>query len=361
MASRGHHVYLICPRPMVPYIAPPQKGLDMIYTPRLRDPYLINKPMTVIPLGLWEIWRTIATKKIDVVHIQEPGSLGIMALILSKFYRLPIVGAMHFSMEQVIRMTPWFMKPLSAPFMTWYIRLIYPCYTAIMMPTKTVVKDLVAMIGHADRIHAISNGVDTALYAPQFSTDRRKYVSYLYLGRLDTDKNIETIIRALALTNADIRIIIAGIGTQRNYLENLATELSVSTRITWVDQVSLQKILDLYHLCDGFIIMSTVETQSIVALQAIACGLPLIVANAGALPELVRDGRNGYVLPPFDEKALAEKMMYLARHPEERRQMGKESRKLSMTHHKPTVLKKLEQLYKDILLSSPRRRGSSLK
>ncbi len=358
MASRGHHVYLICPRPMAPYEAPPLPGLEIIYTPRLRDPILVNKPMTVIPLGLWEIWRTIATRNIDVVHIQEPGSLGIMTLLIAKLYRLPIVGAMHFSMEQVIRMTPVFMRPLSMPLMTLYVRMVYPHYTAIMMPTKTVTKDLSALIGHPERIHAVSNGVDTTLYVPQngpYTALRKKYglhptqTYYLYLGRLDTDKNIETIVRALASTPQDIHLIIAGVGTQKQPLEALAASRSVSDRIVWIAQVSIAEILDLYHLSDGFIIMSVVETQSIVALQAIACGLPLIAADAGALPELVRDGKNGYILPPYDAHLLAEKMVYLSTHAAIRAKMGTESRKLSLAHHKPKVLHTLELLYQSVV------------
>lgn len=361
MAQRGHHVYLICPRPMAPYDAHPPKGMDIIYTPRLRDPILVNKPMTFFPLGLFEIWRTIATKKIDVVHIQEPGALGITTLLLAKLYRLPIVGAMHFSMEQVIRMTPKAVQFLSVPFMTLYVRMVYPQYTAIMMPTKTVTKDLAALIGHPERIHAISNGVDTTVYTSHtgsYAGLRKKYhlsekqIYYLYLGRLDADKNIDTTLRALQHTSKDIHLIIAGVGTERKSLEDLAKTLSVSERIIWVEQVPLAEILDLYHLSDGFIIMSTVETQSIVALQAIACGLSLIVADAGALPELVRDGESGYVLPSFDDKKLAEKMIFLATHPDVRRSMGKASRELSLAHQKPTVLKKLEMLYEQVKKAS---------
>ncbi len=354
MAERGHHVYLVCPRPMAPYDAHPPRGMEIIYTPRLRDPILVNKPMTFFPLGVFEIWHTIATKKIDVVHIQEPGALGITALLLAKLYRIPVVGAMHFSMEQVIRMTPKAMQFLSVPFMTSYVRVVYPQYTAIMMPTKTVTKDLAALIGHPERIHAISNGVDTGIYTPHvgsYALLRKKYhlnekqTYYLYLGRLDADKNIDTILRALQHTAKNIHLIIAGVGTEKRSLENLAKALSVSERIMWVDQVSLEEIVDLYHLSDGFIIMSTVETQSIVALQAVACGLPLIVADAGALPELVRDEENGYILPSFDDEKLAEKMTYLSTHPEVRQAMGKESRKLSLMHQKSRVLKTLEALY----------------
>lgn len=357
MAKRGHHVYLVCPKPVVPYDAPRQNNLEIIYTPRFRDPFFVDKSMAVFPMGLMELWHTIATHRINVVHIQEPGALGIMALILAKIYRLPIVGAMHFSLEQFVRITPRMLRPLSEPFIKLYIRIIYPRYTAIMMPTVTATKELIALIGHPERIHAVSNGVDTSLYVPRIGpyTLLRKQHHFhptetylMYLGRLDRDKNIETILRALPLVSRDIHFILAGVGKQKENLEALAKKLSVFERITWVDKVSLQTIIDLYQLSDGFVIMSPVETQSIVTLQAIACGLPVIAADAGALPELVHDGENGYLLPTFDEKRLAEKMMYFASHPDVRTRMGKESRRLSLHHEKRNVLKELEQLYKAI-------------
>ncbi len=361
MASRGHHVYLICPKPIVPYVAPPQENLEIIYTPRLRDPFFVGKSMAIIPLGLPEIWRTIRNSHIDVVHIQEPGALGIMALTLSRLYGLPVVGAMHFSLEQVIRITPWFVRPFSAVFTKLYIRAVYPQYTAIMMPTKTVISELSSLIGHAERIHPISNGVETTIYTPvngPYAKLRKKYgfhetePYFMYLGRLDADKNIETMIRALAVTPNSFHMIIAGVGKQAMRLLSLAKELSVNDRIIWLEKIAREEIVELYQLSDVFVITSPVETQSIVALQAIACGLPVLAANAGALPELVHDGENGYLLPTFDEKLLAEKMCYLATHPEVRSKMGAKSRELSMEHEKSRVLKKLEALYTEVIRDS---------
>lgn len=310
--------------------------------------------MTLIPLGLGEIVQTIATHAFDVVHIQEPGALGIMTLIVAKLYRLPIVGAMHFSVEQFASFLPW--KTISMSLMKLYIRLMYPHYGAIMVPTATAKGDLVKIIGHPERIYPISNGVDTSLYRPRRVPGallRKKYhidpgaVVFLYLGRLDADKNIETMLKALAHTSR-IHVILAGVGKQKELLQLLAHQLLLSRRIRWIDQLSTQSIVELYQLSDGFIIMSPIETQSIVTLQAVACGLPVIAANAGALPELVHHGKNGYLVDTYDDGTLAEKMTYLASHPDVRVRMGKESRSISLAHRKSRVLQKLEVLYGDL-------------
>jgi glycosyltransferase involved in cell wall biosynthesis len=75
----------------------------------------------------------------------------------------------------------------------------------------------------------------------------------------------------------------------------------------------------------------------------------LIAANAGALPELCGDGKNGFLVGTHDFKTLAEKMNKLAGDRELRKRFGKESRIISLPHHKPTVLHKLEMLYEGLI------------
>jgi glycosyltransferase involved in cell wall biosynthesis len=68
---------------------------------------------------------------------------------------------------------------------------------------------------------------------------------------------------------------------------------------------------------------STAELQSISALEALAVGLPVVAANAGALPELVHDGENGLLFAPEDSGELSERLTYLVTHPALRRRMAR--------------------------------------
>ncbi len=356
MATSGHHVILVCPKPLIPFSPEITKGLEIVYTPPHPDNLFVNKSMTLFPLGFPVMWSVLRTKNVDIVHIQEPGSLGITALILAKLFRKRVVGAQHFSWAQVERVAPWYVRWISVPFMKLYVSLIYKTYDAIMVPTRTAAKDLIALIGHADRIHPVSNGVDTTLYTPRtnaLTTIRKQYKLpmvplFLYIGRLDADKNIETILRAFAKVKIPAHLVIAGVGRQKEPLEALATTLEIMDRMTWFGEVRSQTIIDLYQLADVFVIMSPVETQSIVALQALACGLPLIAANAGALPELV-DGKNGFLVDTNDVLTLAGCMERLASDAKLRETMGKQSRTIGLRHHKPLVLKQLESLYKNVV------------
>lgn len=357
MASRGHRVTLVSPKPLNRFVPTPQNNLDFIFTPGIPDSLFVNKSMTLFPLGFGVLWKVFRSRSFDVVHIQEPGSLGVTAMLLAKIFRVPIVGAMHFSLPQIERVSPWFIRFLSVPFMKAYIRVIYHAYDAIMVPTKTAATDLAFLIGRSDCIHPISNGVDTAVYVPRNGSSarlRKKYgipidrVVFLYIGRLDADKNVETILRAVAALTTPYHLVIGGVGRQKQALMALADALGIAQTIAWFEGMRQQEIVELYQASDVFVIMSPVETQSIVSLQAIACGLPLVAANAGALPELV-NGKNGVLVDTRDVMGLTRELESLAKNAPLRAAMGKQSRALSLAHHKQDVLTALERLYTHVI------------
>ena len=136
MASQGHHVTLIAPKPLDGYVPKSQDRLAFVFTPGVSDSLFVNKSMTIFPLGLGPMWQAFRSQKFDIVHIQEPGSLGITAILLAKLFRVPIVGAMHFSWPQIERVAPWAIRWISVPFMKLYVRVVYRAYDAIMVDAR---------------------------------------------------------------------------------------------------------------------------------------------------------------------------------------------------------------------------------
>lgn len=351
MVGKGHTVTVVSPRPVLPGSVPPLKGLSFVMTPSINDPLYKGKPMTVFPFGFPGIYRTLRRQRFDVVHIQEPGSLGLSALCAAGIMGVPTVGALHFTPDQVARMTTG--GKSSAIIRTIaesYIRFIYRKYAAIMVPTQTFV-DYLRALGIRTRTQVVSNGVNTDRYTPPPKPRKATgdHLQMLYIGRLDKDKNVMTIIEALYHADSRVTIVIAGSGKDKQLLVDRAKALGVDKRIIWKGTITEAQMIALYREVDCFVIMAEFEIQSIVTLQALAAGLPVLGARAGALPEIIHDGKNGYTLEPHDAKGLGQKMSYLLTHPEERVRMGEESRSISMAHHKPTVLALLEKLYVDIV------------
>lgn len=362
MVSQGHKVTLVYPKPVIDKKVETPPGLKLVYTPSISDPIYKGKSTTIFPFGipvinkLIKINRIVKENKFDVIHIQEPGSLGLSALILSKIYKIPTVGMLHFTPEQIGRVLPGKPEFLTKPLIETYIHLIYNKYSAIAVPTRTFVNFLKS-IGVERPIEVVSNGVDTIkFYQDGINLElRQKYgvskneVVFFFLGRLDRDKNASTLVKAMPYTDKNIRLLIVGNGKQKDKLHRLAEELKVFGKITWIENITDSEMPDFYHLADVFTIMSPYEVQSIVTLQAIASGLPVICADRGALPELCQNGRNGYVIGVYDAKTLAQKMNILAKDAPMRKNFGVESRKISLVHHKPDVLHKLELLYEKVI------------
>ena len=355
MHERGHRVTLVCPHPVIRNKLP-TPGFAVRYAPSIPDPVYHGKPFTPFPAGLFPLWREVNPESVDIIHIQEPGSLGISALTLALTRRIQAVGALHFTPDQVTRMMPGNPEKLFTPVIRAYQRAFYNRCSGVMIPTRTFA-DYLRTIGVSKPLAVVSNGVDTSYYHQPDAKEKKLAssdkpagaVEFFYLGRLDKDKNVAALVRSLPFTTASVRLLIAGSGKQQPGLRQLADELGVGDRISWFGSIDQEQIIRLYHRADAFILLALYEIQSIVTLQALACGLPVILADSGALPELVRDGENGFLVRPFDYHGIAERMNRIAGETRLRGGFGKLSRKMSLAHHKPTVLKKLEKFYSDLI------------
>lgn len=345
MVWRGHTVTVVTPAPIVGNTGESVKGLTIVTAPSLQDPFFAGKPMTVFPFGFWPIWRTIRSQKFDLMHIQEPGSLGVSALIIAKVMRIPTIGAAHSMPEQLAT----FFGPLygfGLLFANVWTRFIYNHYDVVMTPTETMVRRL-KDIGVGVPIHAVSNGIEIQKYTPG-KRQPHTGVRFGYLGRIDKDKHLDIAIRAMTKTDPRIHLVIAGFGKEQEELGVLAQKLHVSDKVTFIGKLNESEIVNLYRQLDCFVIPSPVESQSIVTLQAVACGLPVIAANAGALPELVHDGKNGFLVRTDAYGEFAQKMNVLAKDAGLRKKFAAASRNISLAHDKQKVLHKLEQIYDTI-------------
>ena len=122
----------------------------------------------------------------------------------------------------------------------------------------------------------------------------------LFVGRVTGEKQIDVLLRALTLLPAelDAKVEIVGGGDQKRNLEHLAAELGIADRVTFTGYVTDEELREAYHRATVFAMPSIAELQSIVTMEAMASALPVVAANAMALPHLVHDGENGYLFEP---------------------------------------------------------------
>jgi 1,2-diacylglycerol 3-alpha-glucosyltransferase len=200
----------------------------------------------------------------------------------------------------------------------------------------------------------ISNGVDLARFQPRPRNDnlaRRLGIprkpTVLYTGRLDADKCMDVWVGSIpyVLEQMDAHFIIGGNGTDRARLENNVARLGLASHVSFPGFLASEDYPGVYSLADVFAISSPTELQSIVTLEAAASGLPLVAVNAGALPELVQNGLNGFHFEPGNSRQMAEALVRVLKDPGLQRRMGRESRKIALGHDLWGAMRKYEALY----------------
>jgi sugar transferase (PEP-CTERM/EpsH1 system associated) len=175
-----------------------------------------------------------------------------------------------------------------------------------------------------ERIAVLYNGVDTQRFAP-CSNDRLAMRVQLgfpqdsfvvgSVGRLVTIKDHQTLLKAAAMlveSGIDVRVLLVGSGPEREKLQNLASA-TLEGRVHFAGDSD--RVPEMLNAMDAFVLPSLGEGMSNTLLEAMACGLPVIVTNVGGNPEIIEDGRTGWLFTPGDAKGLAAKLKALVNNP----------------------------------------------
>ena len=173
----------------------------------------------------------------------------------------------------------------------------------------------------------------------------------LYLGRLDKEKNVDVLLKAFALAvkKFDAHFIIAGIGAEEKNLRKLTAELKIKKLVTFTGFVAEKDKPYLYRIADCFAIAGIAELQSIVTMEAMASGLPVIAVKAMALPHLVRHGENGYLFKIDEVKLIAGYIINIFSNKELRNRMSEKSLEIIKGHDIDKIIEKYETLYTKII------------
>jgi glycosyltransferase involved in cell wall biosynthesis len=183
---------------------------------------------------------------------------------------------------------------------------------------------------HAKRLICIKNGVDLQRFSPKPKNRNDSTFTLGYVGRLVAIKGVGDVITAFATTTVrhNSRLLIAGDGPERDALEALAQRLGVASRIWFLGRIA--DVPRFWHMCDIGVAPSagSVESFCLAAVEAMACGLPIVASRAGALPETIDDGKTGILVDPGDIEQLAQAFERYARNARLRLEHGAAARRL---------------------------------
>lgn len=190
----------------------------------------------------------------------------------------------------------------------------------------------------AERVHIIYNGVDPALHRPAADgavRDRVRAglgladdeVAIGILAAMRPEKDHATLLRAAARVVAEderARFVLVGDGALRPDLERQAVQLGLGDRVVFAGYRS--DVSDVLEALDVFVLSSWSECLPMSVLEAMASGRPVVCTDVGGIPEVVEEGRSGFLVPPRDEVRLAGRLLELVRSPELRHGLGTRGR-----------------------------------
>ena len=232
----------------------------------------------------------------------------------------------------------------------WFLaNKFYNYCEVVVVPSPAVMREITAR-GVNRPVVVISNGVDVR----KFSAKKKYGAGFrvVHVGRLGYEKRVDVVIRAfgrVAERLEQARLVIAGDGPARSELERLVTDLELTEKVEFLGMYPRDRLGEVYRSGDVFVTASPMETQGIVILEAMACGLPVVGVDKYAVPDVVKPGVTGYLAPPGDYEKLAEGIEMVLKSKPRAEKLGRAGRKAAEREDVEQSVKKMEKLYADMI------------
>jgi len=355
MVRRGHQVTVVTASDDGSPYGDRDEGVELLRVRSAPNPFWTEGRLPLLSYdGLQEI---VADIQPDVINTHDSGLLG------AQLYRLehekghiPELLTCHYlpryvthyvnigdAVEEVVEDIAWEVT----------IRMLNG-FDHVIFPTRTQQQAFIEE-GLDIPSTVISNGLDISRYHPDGSGDEDVAARYelppgpriLVVGRLAKDKKIDVLVRAMkdVTSTHEAYSLLVGRGDDRERLQDLVKSLDLGDYVHFLGFVPEDDLPALYRHSDIFAIASDVEVQSIPTLQAAATGLPIVAADAAALPELVRDSMNGHLVRPDDPTALAAAIDNILDDSQLAERLGQASLEIGRRHAEKETFDAYEKLY----------------
>ena len=219
----------------------------------------------------------------------------------------------------------------------------------------------------AERISIVPCGVNLGLFQPIDKDEARKQLGLrqddkilLFVGRIEPLKGVDILLGAAAQveSESDCYVLIVGGDEstregEMEHLRDLASQLGIAERVSFMGAVDHERLPLFYNAADVCVVPSFYESFGLVALEAMACGTPVVASRVGGLSVAIRDSETGYLIPWRCPEPFAERLELLLGNEELRRQFGLAAREEVERFRWSNVAEAVLGLYAEVIDGAP--------
>lgn len=371
LSDKGHEIIVIAAKPTfdksLSYTVEERDGVKIywFYPLNVSSFYNFAKKSPLIQ-GIWrllDIWnihsyyivKNILKKEMpDVVHAHTPVGLSPSVFKAVKSLGIPLIFTLHdyylicpritllHSSGEICTKPNIFCKFYSK----FNKRLIGDAPDVVIAPSKFVMDMHVDndLFNNSEKI-ILPHGIKIDAKSDKIYPLNDGCINILYVGGLDLHKGVEILIKSfMQVSHENLRLNIVGRGTEKKQLENLARN---DERISFCGRISDDRLKHFYEKSNFLVIPSIwYETFGLVILESFSHGTPVIGSRIGAIPELIKEGYNGYLFEPKDEEKLKHIICNLSS--TNVHKMQKNAYATAQEYNIRTYVQKLEIIYESV-------------
>ena len=328
----GDHVFAGIPVHRFRYFPAPWESLthDESAADRMKRSLLYRlMPAPFVIAGMFAVWRLCRRERYDVIHVHWPVPLALWGWAARRARRAGVVLTFYgIELRWVKRSLP-FLKGFVRWIARWADRVV-----AISTETAREIRELVDV------------PIDVIPYTTPFAGDPApralptggagggdgKRLTILFVGRLVELKGLAYLIQAAGRLRGrvSVRIVVIGIGPERDRLEALARDQQVE--VDFRNKIPDAELHQAFLTSDLLVLPSIIDARGdteglgVALLDAMSYGIPAIASRVGGIPDIIEDGVSGILVPPADPQALADAVERLSRDPAYARRLGEGGR-----------------------------------
>lgn len=319
-------------------------------------PYIYRLP-TYIRVGNASIVKDLssATRGADIIHLHYPW-YGVAERLLWRKPATPVVVTFHMDAQSSDWRERFFclQRKLLQP------RLLRNASKIIVTSRDYAEHSSIApyLSELAHKLVELPFGLDTEWFSPEqvAASSHSEVKQILFVGGLDrahTFKGLDVLIEAMSVLDKDTHLTIIGDGDLRSLYEVRCASLGLKDRIRFLGRVNTQVLRDSYRQADvlAFPSTSSAEAFGLVALEAQACGTPVVASNLPGVRTVVKDGETGYLVPPGSKDELVNGLQRILQDDGLRQALAKGARAHVLAHYAKTRhIDGLMQVYQSVCI-----------